>query len=155
MIDGVNDRPTDAVELAALARRLRPAAHVNLIPLNPTPGWPTTGSPAARVRQFRERLDDPRRRRDGAPQPRHRHRRRLRPARRPPPTIGLARRAPASAAGGADVRVRVGRRAAAGVDLEVQVRGAAGVAGVADVADHLALGHRRLEPANELRWAKK
>ena len=45
MIDGVNDRPIDAVELAALARRLRPAAHVNLIPLNPTPGWPTTGSP--------------------------------------------------------------------------------------------------------------
>ena len=49
MIDGVNDRPVDAAELAALARRLRPAAHVNLIPLNPTPGWPTTGSPAARV----------------------------------------------------------------------------------------------------------
>ena len=57
MIDGVNDRPSDAVELAALARRLRPAAHVNLIPLNPTPGWPTTGSPASRVRQFRDQLD--------------------------------------------------------------------------------------------------
>ena len=57
MIDGVNDRPEDAVELAELARRLHPAAHVNLIPLNPTPGWPTTGSPAARVRQFRDRLD--------------------------------------------------------------------------------------------------
>ena len=57
MIDGVNDRPQDAVELADLARRLRPAAHVNLIPLNPTPGWPTTGSPASRVRQFRDRLD--------------------------------------------------------------------------------------------------
>ena len=57
MIDGVNDRPGDAVELAALARRLRPAAHVNLIPLNPTPGWPTTGSPASRVRQFRDQLD--------------------------------------------------------------------------------------------------
>ena len=38
MIDGVNDRDSDAVELAALCRRLRPAAHVNLIPLNPTPG---------------------------------------------------------------------------------------------------------------------
>ena len=38
MIDGVNDRPADAAELAALAQRLRPAAHVNLIPLNPTPG---------------------------------------------------------------------------------------------------------------------
>jgi 23S rRNA (adenine2503-C2)-methyltransferase len=58
MIDGVNDRLSDAAELAALAQRLRPAAHVNLIPLNPTPGWPTTGSPAARVRQFREWLDD-------------------------------------------------------------------------------------------------
>ncbi len=57
MIDGVNDRPDDAIELADLARRLRPAAHVNLIPLNPTPGWPTTGSPVPRVRQFRDRLD--------------------------------------------------------------------------------------------------
>ena len=48
MIDGVNDRPSDADELAAICRRIRPAAHVNLIPLNPTPGWPTTGSsPAA------------------------------------------------------------------------------------------------------------
>jgi 23S rRNA (adenine2503-C2)-methyltransferase len=56
MIEGVNDRPQDVVELAELARRLRPAAHVNLIPLNPTPGWPTTGSPASRVRQFRDHL---------------------------------------------------------------------------------------------------
>jgi 23S rRNA (adenine2503-C2)-methyltransferase len=56
MIDGVNDRPTDAAELAALARRLRPAAHVNLIPLNPTPGWPTTGSPPPTVARFREQL---------------------------------------------------------------------------------------------------
>jgi len=56
MIDGVNDRASDAVELAALCRRLRPAAHVNLIPLNPTPGWPTTGSPAATVAAFRDRL---------------------------------------------------------------------------------------------------
>jgi 23S rRNA (adenine2503-C2)-methyltransferase len=56
MIDNVNDRPTDAAELAALARRLRPAAHVNLIPLNPTPGWPTTGSTLGRVRQFRDQL---------------------------------------------------------------------------------------------------
>ena len=56
MIDGVNDRDSDAVRLAALCRRLRPAAHVNLIPLNPTPGWPTTGSPPTRVGQFRERL---------------------------------------------------------------------------------------------------
>jgi 23S rRNA (adenine2503-C2)-methyltransferase len=57
MIDGVNDRPSDAVELAALCRRLRPAAHVNLIPLNPTPGYPTRGTPPARVHEFRDRLD--------------------------------------------------------------------------------------------------
>ena len=44
------------MRLAALCRRLRPAAHVNLIPLNPTPGWPTTGSPPQRVAEFRERL---------------------------------------------------------------------------------------------------
>ena len=57
MIDGVNDRESDARELAALCRRLRPSAHVNLIPLNPTPGYPTTGSPLARVHEFRDRLE--------------------------------------------------------------------------------------------------
>jgi 23S rRNA (adenine2503-C2)-methyltransferase len=57
LIDGVNDRPSDAAELAALCRRLRPRAHVNLIPLNPTPGWPTKGSPPARVRAFRDQLE--------------------------------------------------------------------------------------------------
>jgi 23S rRNA (adenine2503-C2)-methyltransferase len=56
LIDGVNDRASDAVELAALCRQLRPAAHVNLIPLNPTPGWPTTGTPPERVVEFRDRL---------------------------------------------------------------------------------------------------
>ncbi len=50
MIDGVNDRPSDAAELAAVARRAR--AHVNLIPLNPTPGWPTVGTPRARIDEF-------------------------------------------------------------------------------------------------------
>jgi len=50
LIDGVNDRPSDAAELAALARPLR--AHVNLIPLNPTPGYPVRGTPPARVRDF-------------------------------------------------------------------------------------------------------
>ncbi len=54
LIDGVNDRRRDADELAAYARPLR--AHVNLIPLNPTPGWPTRGTPAAGVRAFRDRL---------------------------------------------------------------------------------------------------
>ncbi len=57
MIDGVNDRPTDAAELAALCRRLRPRAHVNLIPLNPTPGYPTKGSPLKRVHEFRDLLE--------------------------------------------------------------------------------------------------
>ena len=61
------------------------------------------------------------------------------PARRPHrraqrPALGLADRAHRG--------VRVDRPAAAGVDLEVRVRGAARrVAGVADVADHLALAH--------------
>ncbi len=50
MIDGVNDRPSDAAELAAVARAA--AAHVNLIPLNPTPGWPTVGSPPDRIESF-------------------------------------------------------------------------------------------------------
>ena len=56
LIDGVNDRGSDAEELAVAARRLR--AHVNLIPLNPTPGWPTTGSPPERVEAFRDHLRD-------------------------------------------------------------------------------------------------
>jgi 23S rRNA (adenine2503-C2)-methyltransferase len=54
LIDGVNDRAVDADELAAYVRPLR--AHVNLIPLNDTPGWPTTGSPPARVAAFRDLL---------------------------------------------------------------------------------------------------
>ena len=54
LIDGVNDRRTDAAELAAYARPLR--AHVNLIPLNATPGWPTRGTSAEGVRSFRDRL---------------------------------------------------------------------------------------------------
>ena len=29
---------------------------MNLIPLNATPGWPTTGSPPERVAAFRDRL---------------------------------------------------------------------------------------------------
>jgi 23S rRNA (adenine2503-C2)-methyltransferase len=57
MIDGVNDRDSDATELAAICRRLRPAAHVNLIPLNPTPGYPTRGSSLKRVHEFRDLLE--------------------------------------------------------------------------------------------------
>jgi 23S rRNA (adenine2503-C2)-methyltransferase len=50
MIDGVNDRPSDAAELAEVASAAR--AHVNLIPLNPTPGWPTVGTPRDRIDEF-------------------------------------------------------------------------------------------------------
>ena len=56
LIADVNDRSSDARELAAATRRLR--AHVNLIPLNDTPGWPTTGSSPARVQQFANELLD-------------------------------------------------------------------------------------------------
>ncbi len=56
MIEGVNDRDSDAVELAKLCRRFRLPAHVNLIPLNPTPGYPTIGSSKTRVAQFHARL---------------------------------------------------------------------------------------------------
>ena len=58
MIEGVNDQPQDAKELARLCKRLRPSAHVNLIPLNPTPGWPTKGTSAQGVRDFAEQLED-------------------------------------------------------------------------------------------------
>jgi 23S rRNA (adenine2503-C2)-methyltransferase len=54
LIDGVNDRPRDAEEFAALARELR--AHINLIPLNPTPGYEVRGTPMPRVLAFRDRL---------------------------------------------------------------------------------------------------
>lgn len=58
LIEGTNDSDRDARELAALCRRLRPSAHVNLIPLNPTPGWPTKGSSPARVAAFRGLLEN-------------------------------------------------------------------------------------------------
>jgi 23S rRNA (adenine2503-C2)-methyltransferase len=54
LIDSVNDRVGDAAELAGLARPL--GAHVNLIPLNPTPGYPTRGTSPAGVRRFRDQL---------------------------------------------------------------------------------------------------
>ena len=58
LIDRVNDRDSDAKELARLCRRFRLPAHVNLIPLNPTPGYPTVGSPVKRVHEFRDLLVD-------------------------------------------------------------------------------------------------
>ena len=54
LIDGVNDRPSDAAELSRYSRAL--GAHVNLIPLNPTPGYAVLGTPPGRVREFRDRL---------------------------------------------------------------------------------------------------
>ena len=54
LIDSVNERPVDAERLAALSHPL--GAHVNLIPLNPTPGWPPRGTPPVGVRAFRDRL---------------------------------------------------------------------------------------------------
>jgi 23S rRNA (adenine2503-C2)-methyltransferase len=56
LIDGVNDRPSDTAELASLVRPL--GAHVNLIPLNPTPGYAVRGSTPAQVRVFRNLLVD-------------------------------------------------------------------------------------------------
>jgi 23S rRNA (adenine2503-C2)-methyltransferase len=56
MISTVNDTDRDAHELADLCLQLSPAAHVNLIPLNPTPGWPTIGSSPARVEAFQRVL---------------------------------------------------------------------------------------------------
>ena len=58
LIDGVNDRTRDAQELAGLCRRFRLPAHVNLIPLNPTPGYPTVGSSKSRVAAFHTQLTD-------------------------------------------------------------------------------------------------
>jgi 23S rRNA (adenine2503-C2)-methyltransferase len=55
MIHDVNDLGADAAELAQFARPL--AAHVNLIPLNPTPGYAVRGSSARRVREFRDQLE--------------------------------------------------------------------------------------------------
>jgi len=50
MIDGVNDSDEQAGKLAPIAYRLR--AHVNLIPLNPTPGWSDRPSSTPRIESF-------------------------------------------------------------------------------------------------------
>jgi 23S rRNA (adenine2503-C2)-methyltransferase len=50
MIDKTNDTVEQAALLAPIAKRL--GAHVNLIPLNPTPGYPVVGSSPARIRHF-------------------------------------------------------------------------------------------------------
>jgi len=50
LIDHVNDTEEQAVLLSQIVRRIR--AHVNLIPLNPTPGYPVMGSSPGRIRHF-------------------------------------------------------------------------------------------------------
>ena len=55
LIDGVNDTDQAIDELVEFARPLR--AHVNLIPLNPTPGYLVRGTPLGRVRAFRDGLE--------------------------------------------------------------------------------------------------
>ncbi|MFY9783373.1 MAG: 23S rRNA (adenine(2503)-C(2))-methyltransferase RlmN [Acidimicrobiales bacterium] len=54
LIDGVNDTDQAIEELARYANSLN--AHVNLIPLNPTPGYLVLGSSARRVSEFRDGL---------------------------------------------------------------------------------------------------
>jgi 23S rRNA (adenine2503-C2)-methyltransferase len=56
LIADTNDTDRHARELADYARPLR--AHVNLIPLNPTPGYPVRGSTPERVRAFAGLLGD-------------------------------------------------------------------------------------------------
>jgi 23S rRNA (adenine2503-C2)-methyltransferase len=56
MIDGLNDTDDQADGLVEIARGWR--SHVNLIPLNPTPGSRWSGTPAAGIRRFVRRLGD-------------------------------------------------------------------------------------------------
>jgi 23S rRNA (adenine2503-C2)-methyltransferase len=56
MIHDVNDQESDAFELSQFARPL--GAHVNLIPLNPTPGYAVRGTSSAGVRRFRDQLEN-------------------------------------------------------------------------------------------------
>jgi 23S rRNA (adenine2503-C2)-methyltransferase len=50
MIDGMNDTDEQAAGLVELGRGWR--THLNLIPLNPTPGSPWSGTPRARIDRF-------------------------------------------------------------------------------------------------------
>ncbi len=54
LMDTLNDSDTQADQFAELLTGL--LCHVNLIPLNPTPGSPWSGSPDERVYAFRDRL---------------------------------------------------------------------------------------------------
>jgi len=53
-MDNLNDSDRQADQFAALVGNL--LCHINLIPLNPTPGSPWGGSPDERVYAFRDRL---------------------------------------------------------------------------------------------------
>ncbi len=55
LIHGVNDSPARAEELLALLADL--PCKINLIPLNPTPGYPGVPSPASRIRTFQDVLE--------------------------------------------------------------------------------------------------
>jgi 23S rRNA (adenine2503-C2)-methyltransferase len=55
-IDGVNDLPHQADALAGKLTGFRGGAHVNLIPLNDTAGYPGRPSDAARITAFAKRL---------------------------------------------------------------------------------------------------
>ena len=56
MIDRTNDTEEQAERLVPIALRLH--AHVNLIPLNPTPGWPSKPSGRDRIARFVAILED-------------------------------------------------------------------------------------------------
>ena len=56
MIDGLNDTDEQADGLIQIARDWR--SHLNLIPLNPTPGSRWSGTPTARIDHFVRRLRD-------------------------------------------------------------------------------------------------
>jgi 23S rRNA (adenine2503-C2)-methyltransferase len=56
MLDGVNDSDQHAAELLGIARQVR--CKFNLIPFNPFPQSGLKRSPAARVREFAQRLMD-------------------------------------------------------------------------------------------------
>jgi 23S rRNA (adenine2503-C2)-methyltransferase len=56
MLDGVNDSPADAKELARLLRGI--PSKVNLIPFNPWPGAPYECSDAATIERFARIVND-------------------------------------------------------------------------------------------------
>jgi 23S rRNA (adenine2503-C2)-methyltransferase len=56
LIDGVNDQPEHARQLARLVREF--GAHINLIPYNPIPGAAWQPTPIARQRQFARILEE-------------------------------------------------------------------------------------------------